>query len=76
MTNYTAFLYIDAGTGRTHLCGWDPVAKEWRVPCGLIKQPGTDLVTYTPDKPLCRNCSHFTRGLSPGPSLARRTRHR
>ena len=71
MVNYTAFLFLDAGTGRTHLLGWDPLVKEWLMPCGLVKQLTSGQVTYSPDKPLCRNCSNLTRYPSPAP----RTRH-
>ena len=68
MTTFTAFLYVDAGTGRTHLAAWDSVSRRWSVPCGLIKQPGTDQVTYSPDKPLCLLCTRLT-----APRATRRT---
>jgi len=75
MTNYSAFLYLDAGTGRTHLCGWDPIGREWRVPCGLIPQPDREWVTYSPTKPLCLLCVRLTApGVTRYPSPAPRTR--
>ena len=74
MTDYTAFLYVDAGTGRTHLLGWDPVAREWRVPCGLIPQPTTNQVIYSPDKPLCLLCVRLTAPRVTRPAAQRRSR--
>ena len=72
MTNYQAFYLIDVGTGKTHLAGFDSVAREWRVPCASIPPPTEDAITYSPTKPLCVTCANLTYG----PSLAPRTRHR
>lgn len=60
MTNYVAFYYVDADTAATHLLALDPVAREWRVPCGLIPRPTTNQITYAPAKPMCRLCTRFT----------------
>jgi hypothetical protein len=60
MSLYTAFYFVDADTGCTHLFAWDRDAKEWRVPCGLIPRPHKSQVTYEPTKPMCRLCVQRT----------------
>jgi len=78
---YTAYFFIDSiylvgsidtGNKLTHLAGFDPVRREWRVPCGIIPGIHEGHVTYAPHLPLCRICSRFTRDPSPIP----RTHHR
>ena len=73
MTTYTAFLYVDAGTGTTHLLGWDPDIRQWMVPCGNIDRPHRDSVTYAPLAPLCRSCVNLTQSTT---RVASRTRNR
>ena len=73
MTIYTWFLYVDAGTGTTHLTAWNPDIRQWVVPCGNIDRPPRDSVTYAPTKPLCRSCVNLTQ---PTTRTAPRTRNR
>ncbi len=60
MTTYTYFLFVDAGTGTTHVLAWNPIPRLWVVPCGNIDRPHRDAVTYAPYKPLCRSCARLT----------------
>ena len=73
MADYTAFLFVDAGTGTTHLLAWDPDVREWVVPCGNIDRPPRDSVTYAPSAPLCRSCINLTQSAF---RTAPRTRNR
>ena len=72
MTMYQAFYLIDAGTGKTHLAGFDPIAGEWEVPCASIPPPDEDAITYSPTKPLCVTCANLTYG----PAIAPRSSSR
>ena len=60
LAGYSAFLFIDVCTDRTHIAAWDPELREWSVPCGNIDRPHRDGVTYTPTKPLCLACARMT----------------
>ncbi len=73
MNRFTAFLYVDAGTGTTHLTAWNPDSRQWMVPCGNIDRPHRDSVTYAPAAPLCRSCVNLTQ---PTTRAASRTRNR
>ena len=64
MTIYTWFLYVDVGTGTTHLLAWDPDIRQWVVPCGNVDRPPRDRVTYAPTSPLCRSCSKLTQPIT------------
>ncbi len=71
MTIFTAFFFIDAGTGTTHLLGWNPSLRKWVVCCGNIDRPHRDSVTYVPTKPLCRSCVNLTQSTTRAASRAR-----
>ena len=60
MTNYSAFLFIDVDTPRTHIAAWRNRDEGWTIPCGLIPLPPSDTVTYAPTKPLCLLCAKKT----------------
>ena len=60
MTNYSAFYFLDAGTGCTHLLAFDKTSNAWRVPCGLIPKPTRADVTYAPEKRMCGTCVRLT----------------
>lgn len=72
MTEYSAFLFIDARTGTTHILGWKADIREWVLPCGNIKKPHRDHTTYAPTAPLCLSCVNLTSQPDPAP----RTYHR
>ena len=61
MSDHSAFYFVDVGTAATHLFAWDRHASEWRVPCGLIRRPQREDVTYAPTKPMCRLCVRLTK---------------
>ncbi len=61
MTTYTYFLFVDAGTGTTHILAWNPDPRQWVIPCRNIDRPHRDRVTYEPTRPLCRTCDRLTR---------------
>ncbi len=73
MTDYTAFLYVDAETGTTHLLAWEPDIHEWLVPCGNIERSPRERVTYKPTEPLCLSCINLTQSVT---RTAPRTRNR
>ena len=60
MTVYSAYLYLDVHTARTHLAAWRNRDEGWIIPCGLIALPPSDAVTYSPRRPLCQTCSRLT----------------
>ena len=62
-----AFYFVAINTAATHLLAFDRDAQEWRVPCGLIRKPERDDVTYAPTKPMCQKCVVLTQ-----PRIARR----
>ena len=72
MTEYIAYFFIDAGTGTTHLLGWNPDRHRWLVPCGNIKKPHRDHNTYAPTAPLCLSCVNLTRHPDPVPRTSTR----
>ncbi len=59
---YTWFLFVDASTPTTHILAWNPHIREWLIPCGTIREPHRDGVTYAPTKRLCRSCTSLTAG--------------
>ncbi len=69
MTTYVAFFFIDVGTAATHLLAFDKSSNAWRVPCGTIRKPERDDVTYAPEKRMCGKCVVLTQ-----PRIARRPR--
>ena len=75
MSDYVAFYFVAVNTAATHLLAFDRDAREWRVPCGLIRKPKRADVTYAPTKPMCQKCVRLTE-----PKITRRpaprTRHR
>ena len=76
MADYSAFYFVDVDTAATHLFAWDGHAETWRVPCGLIRRPQRDDVTYAPTKKMCGLCVRLTKP-SVTPRLDRpRTRNR
>lgn len=60
MSVYTWFLYVDTGTGTTHIVAWDRDIREWLIPCSTIDLPPRNRVTYAPTKLLCQTCSKLT----------------
>lgn len=58
---FTGFLFVDSPE-RLHIIAWDPEARLWKVPCGLVP-PRRGAVTYRLDKPLCKTCARLTEQL-------------
>lgn len=58
MRRFNAFHYVDAGTARVHIIGYDPDRGRWVMPCNNWPKG-----TWRPSeltRPFCRTCEKLT----------------